>query len=445
MEPKEGKMAGTSSPGTVCTKLERIAALARQVRNQALTTLAHHIDRDWLMEAYRRTRKDGARGVDGVAADAYAQNLGGNLEDLLRRMHDGSYVAPLVRRVHIPKDDGKTRPIGIPTFEDKVLQRAVAMVLEAVYEQEFHDCSHGFRPGRSAHGAMDVLYEATRAGGGHVVELDLERFFDTLDRAKLRAMVERRVRDGVLLRLIGKWLKAGVLEDGRVSYPDEGTPQGGVISPLLANIYLHEVLDTWFHDVVRPRLRGRGTLIRYADDAVLVFEREDDARRVLAVLPKRFEKYGLRLHPEKTRLVRFERPRSRTPPPETFDFLGFTLYWGLSRRGRPCVRQKTSSKRFRRALHRIAMWCAHHRHEPMREQQASLARKVQGHYAYYGVTGNSRMLSRFWHAVRRHWRRWLSRRSQRAKITWARFSTLMLHFELPRPRIVHSVFRAANP
>jgi RNA-directed DNA polymerase len=271
MEPEEGKMAGTPSPTTISTKLQRIATLARQAPDTAFTTLAHHIDLEWLREAYRRTRKDGAVGVDGQTAEQYAENLEANLQALLDRAKSGRYRAPPVRRVHIPKGDGKsTRPLGIPTFEDKVLQRAVAMVLEAVYEQDFLPCSYGFRPGRSAHQALERLWESLmRTRGGWVLEVDIRKFFDTLEHDWLLRLIQRRVRDGVLLRLIGKWLNAGVLEGKELTHPDRGTPQGGVVSPLLANIYLHEVLDVWFEHEVKPRLRGSAELIRYADDFMI--------------------------------------------------------------------------------------------------------------------------------------------------------------------------------
>ena len=267
-EPLEGTMTETPSSTTISTKLQRIAKLAKEGPTMVFTTLAHNIDMEWLREAYRRTRKDGATGVDGQTADEYAQRLDDNLGSLLERAKSGTYRAPPVRRVHIPKGDGsQTRPIGIPTFEDKVLQRAVAMVLEAVYEQDFLDCSYGFRPRRSAHGALRTFWERTMAmGGGWVVEVDVRKFFDTLDHAHLRELLRRRVRDGVLLRLIGKWLNAGVLEGRVLSYPQAGSPQGGVISPVLANIYLHEVLDVWFAQQVQPRLKGRAFLVRYADD-----------------------------------------------------------------------------------------------------------------------------------------------------------------------------------
>jgi group II intron reverse transcriptase/maturase len=409
----------------------------------ALTTLAHAIDLDLLEEAYRRTRKDGAVGIDGQTAEAYTENLEANLRALLERAKSGTYRAPPVRRVHIPKADGsKTRPIGIPTFEDKVLQRAVAMVLEAVYEQDFRDCSYGFRPGRSAHQALQVLWKGLMdLGGGWVLELDIERFFDALDHQKLREILRQRVRDGVLLRLIGKWLEAGVLEEGSLVHPETGTPQGGVISPLLANVFLDTVLDAWFEDVVRPRLRGRALLVRYADDAVMVFASEEDARRVRKVLAKRFEKYGLSLHPEKTRLLHFGRPSPRGPRPETFDFLGFTHYWGRSRRGKPAVLRKTARDRFTRSLRAIAQWCRRQRHLPLVEQHRELGRKLRGHYAYYGITGNQPALSRLRHETQRVWRKWLDRRSQRARMTWERFWRVSARYPLPPARVVHSVYR----
>jgi group II intron reverse transcriptase/maturase len=433
-------MEETQSSPTVSTKLQRIAEAARRHPARAFTTLAHHIDLDWLREAHRRTRKDGATGIDGQTSDAYAANLEDNLRSLLARFKSGAYRAPPVRRVHIPKGDGtQTRPIGIPTFEDKVLQRAVAMLLEAIYEQDFLDCSYGFRPKRSAHQALEAVRDATMpVGGGWVLEVDIRKFFDTLDHACLREIVGRRVRDGVLLRVIGKWLNAGVLERGTVTLPDAGTPQGGVISPLLANVYLHEVLDEWFHRDVLPRLKGRARLVRYADDFVVVFSSEVDARRVFDVLPKRFGKHGLALHPDKTRLFDFRR-RDRGNPagPGTFDFLGFTHHWGKSQRGASIVKQRTAKSRFSRALHRVREWCREHRHDPLRAQQQGLAAKLRGHYGYFGVSSNFPALDRFHREVRRAWQKWLSRRSNAGYVDWDRMLALLERFPLPRPRIAH--------
>jgi len=443
-------MAERPSSGTVSTKLERIAKLAKGAPEMAFQTLAHHIDIDWLKEAYERTRKDGAVGVDGQSAAEYAGDLEGNLQRLLDRAKSGTYFAPPVRRVHIPKGSGgETRPLGIPTFEDKVLQRAVVMVLEAVYEQDFYDCSYGFRPRRSAHQALQELWkQSMKTGGGWVLEIDVRKFFDSLDHGHLRDVIRRRVVDGVLLRLIGKWLNAGVLEDGAITRPESGTPQGGVISPMLANIFLHAVLDEWFERDVRPRLAGEARLVRYADDAVMLFANEKDARRVLEVLPKRLEKYGLTLHPDKTRLVEFQRPDRRSKGdddpkgPGTFDLLGFTHFWGRTRSGSWVVKRKTAKDRFRRALARVVDWCRRHRHDPVREQRASLARKLNGHYAYFGMTGNYASLGRFYYETVRAWHKWLSSRSQRGSLSWERFNEILRRLCLPKPRIV---VRLANP
>lgn len=442
-------MARTSSLRPMSPGQQQIAELAKQAPSLCFTTLAHHIDLQWLHTAYQRTRRDGAVGVDGQTAEDYAAHLMDNLQGLLDRAKSGTYRAPPVRRVHIPKGTGKeTRPIGIPTFEDKVLQRAVVMALEPVYEQDFYDCSYGFRPGRSAHQALQTVWESLMAvGGGWVVEVDIRKFFDTLDHSRLRELIQRRVRDGVLLRLIGKWLNAGVLEDGSLTTPEAGTPQGGVISPLLANIYLHYVLDEWFEQEVKPRLRGRAFLIRYADDFVIGFTGEEDARRVLEVLPKRFAKYGLTLHPDKTRLVPFARPSQRPdsggapPRPGTFDLLGFTHYWGRSRRGDWVVQRRTAADRFSRVVKKIAQWCRLERHAPVAEQHQHLSQQLRGHDAYYGITGNYRLLDRLRRVVERVWRKWLARRDRAGPLAWDRFGWLLERFPLPAARVVRSVYR----
>jgi RNA-directed DNA polymerase len=438
-------MTSAQKLDNVSTKQQRIAMLGKQFPERSFTSLAHYMDFDWLMEAYRRTRKDGAVGVDGQTATMYEQDLTDNLVSLLDRAKSGAYRASPVRRVYLPKGDGRSmRPIGIPTLEDKILQRAVVMVLEPLYEQMFENCSYGFRPGRSAHQALDTLWRSlTAMGGGWVLEIDIQSFFDTMDRTHLRRFIQQRVRDGVMGRLIDKWLKAGVLEDDRIAQPDAGTPQGGVISPLLANLYLHEVLDRWVENEVKPRLKGRCEVIRYADDAVLCFASEADARRVLAVLPKRFAKYGLTLHPSKTRLIRFIRPdRQPSLKPETFDLLGFTHYWGRSRRGRWIIKRKTAKDRLCRSLKRVTLWCRQHRHNALAEQHDALCRKLKGHYGYYGITGNIQALNKFRYRVERIWIKWLGRRSQRARIAWDRAELLLSRFPLPPARVVHSVYRS---
>jgi RNA-directed DNA polymerase len=443
-------MPGTPRPDPVSTKRQRIAELARNCPDMAFTTLSHYIDIAWLRKAYDLTRKDGAVGVDGQTAAEYKANLMGNLQDLLNRVKSGTYVAPPVRRTYIPKagSPDETRPLGIPTFEDKMLQRAVLMVLEPVYEADFQDASHGFRPGRGAHTAIGSLWkQAMKLGGDWIVDVDLRKFFDTIDHGHLRELLKRRVRDGVILRLIGKWLKAGVLEEGVHTTPEVGTPQGGVISPLLANIFLHYVLDEWFEQEVRPRLKGRAFLIRYADDFVIGVAREDDARRILEALAKRTSKYGLTVHPEKTRLVRFtppdgddSLPTARQPSePRTFDFLGFTHYWDRTRQGGWVIKRKTAKGRFRRALHAVWEWCRKHLHDPVQNQHRKLKLKIQGHYAYYGITGNSGRLSAYQRGVHRIWKHWLNRRDNHGSMTWADYTRLSRRYPLPNARIVHQI------
>ncbi len=447
-------MAETSSSESVSTRLRKIATMAEAMPGVALTTLAHHIDASFLEEAFRRTRKGSSPGIDGQTGAEYGANMQSNLAGLLSRLKTGLYRAPPVKRVYIPKTGGE-RPLGLPTFEDKVLQRAAAMVLESIYEQEFLPCSYGFRPGRSAHDAQGEIQGAlTKMRGGWIVDLDIENFFGTLDHKHFNAFLDQRVQDGVLRRLIGKWLNAGVLEDGAVHQAGAGTPQGGVISPILANVYLHHALDLWFVREVRPRMRGQVWLVRYADDAVIGCALEEDAHRIMQVLPKRLARYGLKLHPEKTRLVPFKCPPRQNqgghkPPPfspGTFDFLGFTHLWSLSRKGNWVVKRWTSKKRFQRGLEAIAIWCRQHRHDPVAVQHNALRRKLIGHYNYYGITGNGDRISRFLTHVTRTWRFWLNRLSQGNHMPWWRFIKLLERYSLPAAIAYHSAYRqAANP
>ena len=437
----------------VLTVQQRIAEVAQRSPKIAFTSLAHYIDIQWLEEAYHRTRKDGVAGIDDVTGKEYAEHLHDNLQHLLDRLNSGTYKAPPVKRTYIPKGTkGDTRPIGIPTFEDKIVQRAVVMLLEPIYEQDFHDGSFGFRPKRSAHQALAEVWEATMGvNGGWVLEVDVCQFFDTIDHTHLREFVLRRVRDGVLRRLIGKWLKAGVMSEGELSFSETGTPQGGVISPLLANIYLHYVLDEWFEKQVKPVMRGKCRLIRYADDFVIVFQSKYDAERVRAVISKRFEKYGLTVHPDKTRLIDFRSPnhfdRRRKDDGNgdgtsgTFDLLGFTHYWGKTRKGGWAVKRKTMKSRLARSIQKIEQWCRTNRHEPIQEQWKGLCVRVCGHYGYYGITGNIRSLGKFLNQVHRSWQRWLNRRNRGRNFTWEKFNILLKRYSLPIPKIVHSVFK----
>lgn len=410
----------------------------------AFTSLNHHVDYEWVKYAYECTRKDAAVGVDGQTAPAYAANLEHNLLSLIDRLKSGRYQAPPVRRHYIAKADGGERGLGIPCFEDKVAQRAVVMLLEPSYEPDFRDCSFGSRPGRSAHQALQAIRSGIMERGGRwVLDVDVRKYFDSIPGAKLRELLARRVTDGVVRRLIDKWLKAGVLEDGQLFYPEAGTPQGGVSSPCLANIFLHYVLDEWFAEQVQPRLRGPSTLVRYCDDLVMLFAHKDDAERVLEVLGKRLGKYGLQLHPEKTRMVDF---RMRLPAPHgdedsklatSFNFLGFVHVWGRSRKGNAVVRQVTAKDRLARALKAINQQCRHMRHELLRDQHKRLCQRLQGHFAYFGISGNYARLAELQHQARRLWRAWLSRRSHAGSVSWQAFHRLLAQLPLPRPRIIH--------
>jgi RNA-directed DNA polymerase len=416
--------------------------MARTHRDRAFASLHHVLDLDWMLEAYRTTRKDGAAGIDGIVAADYAENLEVNLLDLLDRMKSGRYQPPPVRRSYIPKPDGSQRPLGIPTFEDKVAQRATVMLLEAIYEQDFLPCSYGFRPGRSAHDALHDLRTALMTQGMRwVLDIDIKRYFDTIPHEQLRSFLDRRVVDGVVRRMIDKWLKAGVLENGSLTRSTEGTPQGGVISPLLANIYLHYVLDEWVATVVKPRLKGRYILVRYADDLVLAFEDHLDARRVFRALGKRLTRHGLTLHPEKSRFIdfRFRRPGGQRHPATsgtTFDFLGFTHVWGRSRQAKNVVRQVTAKGRFARALSAVNEWCQRNRHQTIRHQHAHLSAMLRGHYGYYGITGNGRRIRWYLHQVERIWKKWLSRRGRHGNFRWDRLRELLRRHPLPPARIM---------
>jgi len=429
-------------PDSVSTKQERIAKLAAQNPAMAFTSLNHYLDAEWLRYAYECTRKDGAVGVDGQTAQEYAANLEQNLQSLMDRLKSGRYRALPVRRHYIDKLDGGKRALGIPSFEDKVAQRSIAMLLEPIYEHDFRDCSFGFRSGRNAHQALQVIRRGIMERRRRwVLEVDVRKYFDSIDHAKLRELLARRVTDGVVRRLIDKWLKAGVMERGQLSFPGTGTPQGGVISPALSNVFLHYVLDEWFAEQVQPRLRGTSTLIRYCDDFVMLFACKEDAERVHAVLGKRLAKFGLELHPDKTRLIDFRSPAERadaeTTLPTTFVFLGFLHVWGKSRKGNATMWQRTAKDRLARTLTAINDQCRFMRPWPLAEQHRRLCQMLQGHFAYFGISGNSQRLSTVVYQTRRIWRKWLSRRSSKSPVRWAQFLQLLARYPLPAARIVH--------
>lgn len=401
------------------------------------------MDFDLLREAYYRLRRDGAPGLSGIDARDYAQDLEANLNGLHERLRTRTYQAAPVKRVWIDKDDGQKRPIGITEIEDKIVQKAVSMLMGAVYEQDFLPCSYGFREGRNAHDALAQLREQCMTHGIRwIYDADITGFFDNIDRGWLRSFIQRRINDGGIMRLIGKWLHAGVMDGATLSYTDKGTPQGGVISPLLANIYLHHVLDTWFETEVKPRMRGHCFLVRFADDFVLGFQREDDARRVLQVLAKRFARFGLDLHPEKSRLIEFGRPARAQRSGQganTFDFVGFTHYWARSRRGYWVIKRKTKRKTVTKHIQGIRAWCRRNRHRALEEQHRIISAKLRGHYQYFGVRGNLQALAAVREQVLRAWQYWLHRRSSKHAMPWSKFQALLARLPLPRPRIIHAV------
>lgn len=430
---------------SVSTKQLSIAHTAMKYSQEALTVLHPYMDVHWLWEASQRVRKNSAVGVDNESYADYEHNKQERLTVLLGKAKDGSYRAAPVKRVYIPKDGGEKREIGIPTIEDKILQRAVAMLLEPIYEQLFHDFSFGFRPRKSAHQAVQYLREQCfQQEVAYILDVDLRQYFDTIDHVHLREILSQRVGDGVIVRLLNKWLKAGVWEEGTVHHPQTGSPQGGVISPLLSNIYLHTVLDDWFVKDIQPHLEGKSFMVRFADDFVMGFANKTDAEEMLEALKGRFAQYGLQVHPEKTQLVQFKRPErepnKRESKPETFDFLGFTHYWGKSQKGNQVFKSKTSSKRLRRTLKQLKEWGWKNRTLPLKEQQKQINQKLQGHYSYYGISNNSASLGQVFYEVKHLWRKWLGRRNRDGPMNWEKFQQLLVNYPLIKPRIVHSYF-----
>ena len=436
---KEAKTSKNMSMG-----LLRVMERARKEPQGKMRSLAHHIDEEALERSYRRIRKDAAAGVDGVTKQEYGENLKDNLSDLHDRLKAMKYRHQPIRRVSIPKSNGKMRPIGISTIEDKIVQGALRETLEAVYEQDFIDCSYGFRPGRSAHAAIKALNQSIRYGEANwILEADIESFFDNVDRPALQEILRERIDDKSLLRLIGKCLHVGILDGVELSTPEEGTTQGSILSPLLGNIYLHSVIDQWFVQDVGPRMRGRSCLVRYADDLLFGFEFREDAERVMKVLSKRLRRFGLSLAADKTRLVDFRRPPKTQKKGKgygTFDFLGFTHYWRRSRKGKWSPAWKTRTKSLQKAVLSIQLWCKTNLHLAIPIQQFALTRRLRGHFNYFGVNGNLRCLSMLLEKVKRSWFRWLKRRSQRSRMTWERFNGILKEFPLPIAKVYKNLW-----
>jgi RNA-directed DNA polymerase len=416
--------------------LRGIAQKAKEQKQHRFQDLYRLLNEGFLLDCWRYIRKDAAYGVDRVSAEEYEQNLEENIRQLVERLKRKSYRAKLVRRQYIPKGEGKLRPLGIPATEDKLLQLAVKRILEAIYEQDFLRCSYGYRPNLSALQAVDKLMLKLQFGPyNFIVEADIKGYFDSIDHEKLMDMLAERIDDHALLRLISKWLKAGILDtDGKVIQPLTGTPQGGIVSPILANVYLHHVLDLWFHQVVKKHCRGEACLIRYADDFVCAFQYQEDAERFFRVLDKRLAKFNLELAADKTRIIPFH----RDPPSgkSRFDFLGFEFYWGKDRGGRPHLERRTSRKKLRASLTRFTVWCKQNRNLRLKMLFGLLNAKLRGYSNYYGVIGNSVSLNQFFRQAIYILFKWLNRRSQRRSFNWQGFRELLAHFHLEQPRIV---------
>jgi group II intron reverse transcriptase/maturase len=430
------------------TELERIAEMARKHPGEKLTTLAHHINEDTLKECHRDMDRQKAVGVDGVSWDRYEQSLQENISGLMQRMRKGAYRPQPVRRVYIPKaGSDKMRPLGIPCHEDKLVQMQVSRILDAVYEQEFLDCSFGFRPDRNCHDALKVLnHVIEKRNINYVVDADIKGFFDNVNHAVLMELLQMRIGDPKLLSLIKRILVAGVMEDGQVKLTEKGVPQGGGSSAVLSNVYLHHVLDSWFMEVVKGHCKGEAHLVRYADDFVACFQYEDDAKRFYASLVKRLEKFGLEVAVEKTRIIAFgrsashERERNGQGKPETFDFLGFTHYCGKSTNGRFRIKRKTSAKKFRASLARVKEWLHLNLVSPTAEVISMLAMKLMGHYRYYGITDNSIMIGDFYHHIRKMLFKWFCRRSQKTGMNWDKFQRHLRRYPIPRGRITVNIY-----
>jgi group II intron reverse transcriptase/maturase len=419
------------------TTLRGIANRALKDRTHRFRNLFGLLTVGFLLECWRFINPRAAAGIDRLSAREYGMNLLDNLTSLVELVKAESYRSKWILRKYIPKPNGKLRPLGIPSIADKILQVAVSKILEAIYESEFLECSYGYRPRRGALDAVRDLSHVLRTGKyEYIVEADICGFFDHIDHEKLMGMLVERIDDRPFVGLIYRWLKTGILEtDGRVVKPQEGSPQGGIVSPILSNIYLHKALDQWFEEVVKSHCRGAAHLCRYADDFVAAFQYETDAQRFYEALGKRLGKYGLTLAAEKTRCLRFTRVDDGSKA--AFEFLGFEFRWGLNHRRKPCLKRRTSPRKYRAAVAELSIWIRKNRFLPKRELFSLLAAKLRGYYQYYGVRGNFERIGDYFHQAKRILFRMLNRRGQRKSHNWTGFAALLEHFKLPRPRICH--------
>ena len=419
------------------TQFAKIATKAQSNANEIFTSLSHYLSEEYLLSSFRKLRKSAATGIDGETCEDYELNLLGNIHSLHERLKSGQYKAPNIRRTWIDKGGGKKRPLGISTTEDKIVQRAVTDILNNIYEQDFYDLSYGFRIKRSAHQALKKVHAGCMNRKiRYVLDADIEGCFDNFDHGILRELLTKRVKDKGILRLIDQWLKVGIVDGNAMHLNSKGTPQGNIISPLLCNVYLHYVLDQWMMETVRPLLKGEIFMVRYADDFVIGFEYQEDALKVMNTLPKRMNKYGLRIHPEKTKLVDFN-PYGNGKVP-TIDFLGFTHYWTKSKKGIAIIKRRTTAKGLRKGISKIEDYCKDHRHERLKVQHKKLKSKLHGLYQYHGIRSNFQALKAFYRTVHQRWFYWLNRRSQTNSYTWKGYKKLLEHFVFPRPRIIHN-------
>ena len=418
------------------TKFGCIKRKARENLNEVFTSLAHNITEGFLLESFRKLKQNAARGIDNQNVQGYEIDLMSRIELLHWRLSKGIYKAPNIRRVWIDKGGGKQRPLGISTTEDKIVQKAVADILSLIYEQDFYDFSYGFRPKRNAHQALSYIRKQCMSRRVKwIMDADIQGCFDNFNHDIMIELLSKRIKDKSILRLITQWLKVGVVDGNSMQISTTGTPQGNIISPLLCNIYLHYVLDVWMDKTVRPLLKGEIFLVRYADDFIIGFEYEEDAKRVNKTLPKRMGKYGLTIHPEKSKLIEFA-PNEKGKV-GTFDFLGFTHYWAKSRKGFPVVKRKTSCKKMRAVVKDFHDTCRINQHEKLKDQCKLLGAKLRGRYQYYGIRGNFVAINRMYQSCLCAWFKWLNRRSQRKSYTWQGYYELLKCFSLPKPKIVH--------
>jgi RNA-directed DNA polymerase len=420
----------------VQTPLRGIAKTASFNKQHRFRDLYRLLNTEMLHLAWKGLRKSAAIADEDITVKEYGADLDANLKRLVERLKQKRYRAKLIKRRYIPKENGKQRPLGIPALEDKIVQKAAAMILTAIYEQDFLDCSYGYRLGKGAKDAVsDLAFQLQFGVFGYIVEADIKGYFDSIDHDKLLSMMEKRINDRAFMRLITKWLKAGILDpDGSVKHPVTGTPQGGIVSPILSNLYLHIVLDEWFEEEVKPRLKGRAIMCRYADDWVCAFQYRDDARQFYNVLPKRLGRYELQMEPSKTKIVRFSRFHPSRKRGRTFTFLGFEFYWYKDRKGIVRSKRRTASSKQRAALQRMKAWLRAFRHLPKRQFFQSLKRKLIGHYNYYYVRGNSRAVWSFYSQVIEYAKKWLNRRSQRKSYNWDKFKRVLEYTGIPKPR-----------